>query len=61
MYIIKFTNTLLNDLWNLRHQNVIIFSLVSHIVLIIMKWQMFQHTWLRIDKHKSYNYTNIET
>ena len=59
--IIKFTNTLLNDLWNLCHQNVIIFSLVSHIVLITMKWQMFQHAWLPIDKHKLYSYTNIKT
>ena len=60
IYIIKFTNTLLNDLWNLCHQNVIIFSLVSHIVLITMKWQMFQHAWLPIDKYKLYCYTNTK-
>ena len=57
----KFTNTLLTALWNLRHQNFIIFSLVSHIVLITMKWQMFQHAWLLIDKHKLYCYTNTKT
>ena len=41
IYIIKFANILLNDLWNLCNQNVVLFWLVSHIVLTTMKWQMF--------------------
>ena len=39
--IIKFNNTLLDDSWNLSHQNITIFSLESHIVSITMKWQIF--------------------
>ena len=54
----KFTNTLLTALWNLRRQNFIIFSLVSHIVLVTMKWQMFQHAWLPLT---NINYTAIQT
>ena len=59
--IIKFANILLNESWNLCHQNFILLSLVSCIVLITMKWEMFQHVWLLINKHKLYSYTNIET
>ena len=54
--MIKFTNTLFDDLWNLCHKKFSIFSLVSHIVLTPMKWQMFQHAWQPIDKHKLYSY-----
>ena len=39
----------------------VIFSLVRHIVLIAVEWQMFYHAWLPIDKYKLYSYTKIET
>ena len=59
--IIKFANILFKKWWNLCHQNFILFSLVSHIVLMTMKWQMFEHFWLPINKHKLYSYKSIET
>ena len=56
--IIKLTNTLINDFLNLCHQNFIIFSLVSHVVLITMKCKCLNMLDYLLT---SINYTAIQT
>ena len=53
--------TLLNILWNLRHQSSFIWLLLRRIVLIIVKWQKILYAKPPIDIQKLYNNTNIET